>query len=68
MNGKILDLKYTCEKINIDCMKCNNNEECKAFEEIINDINYLQQKDMGIIPCNWSYDDIELIEESIREN
>ncbi|MGU8354508.1 hypothetical protein ACV3NG_05570 [Clostridium perfringens] len=68
MKSKILDLKHACEKLSIDCTKCNNNEKCKEFEEIINGINYLQQKDIGIIPCNWNYEDIEIIDELLKEN
>lgn len=63
---KIIELKNICEEINTECSKCSHKEECDNFTSIINDINYLQQIDIGIVPCNWSSDDIEIIKISLE--
>lgn len=33
MKSKILDLKHACEKLSIDCTKCNNNENVKNLRK-----------------------------------
>ncbi|MBS4893811.1 MAG: hypothetical protein KHZ90_08550 [Veillonella parvula] len=59
----ILQLKNICDKNNIKCDFCGSKDDCKNFEEIINNINYLNQKDIGIIPSNWSCEDIDVIKD-----
>lgn len=62
----ITKLRETCERVNINCLECNVTEDCKELEMVVNDINYLYQKDIGIIPCNWNKEEVDLIEEELE--